>query len=218
MKLPNLANSIVILDEIQTIPYKYWQLIKNSFEVIGKSYNCYFILMSATQPLIFIPKEEIIEIVPNYEQYFGCLFNRTKLFNRLQNSISLNDFTNDVNEYLIENPKKDILVILNTKKHSKKCFELLRGAIDFDKNDIYYLSTMITPYERKKIIALVKTKSKKRKIIVSTQLVEAGVDLSVDTVFRAIAPIDSIIQAAVGQIVIMKNLIKEKSIYMKLKK
>jgi CRISPR-associated endonuclease/helicase Cas3 len=194
MKLPNLANSIIILDEIQTIPYKYWQLIKNVFEVLGKTYNCYFILMSATQPLMFLPEIEIIEIIPDYKKYFGY-FNRTKLFNKTEKAISLAKFTEEVHRYLQENTDKNVLIILNTKKHSKLCFEALRSTMDVEPGDIYYLSTMITPYERKHIMRLIKEKNSKRKIIVSTQLIEAGVDISVDTVFRALAPIDSIIQA-----------------------
>lgn len=195
MKLPQLANSIIILDEIQTIPYEYWSLIKNSFEVLGKQLNCYFILMSATQPLIFHPEQEIKEIVPNYKKYFGY-FNRTKIINRANKKITLNEFTFEVGEYLTKNRQKSILIILNTKRHSKLIFEQLRDIIDFDKEEIYYLSTLITPYERKQIINEIKKDSQKRQIIVSTQLIEAGVDLSVETVFRAIAPIDSIIQAA----------------------
>jgi len=195
MKLPSLANSIIILDEVQTIPYEYWQLIKNTFEVLGKNYNCYFILMSATQPLIFLPGEEVTEIVPEYKKYFGY-FNRTRLINKISNPISFADFIDEVIAYLSANKEKDILIILNTKKHSKKCFEELRNHIDKETEDIYYLSTMITPYERKVIINLIKLKSIKRKIVVSTQLIEAGVDISVDVVFRAMAPIDAIIQAA----------------------
>lgn len=195
MKLPNLANSIVILDEVQTVPYEYWQLIKNTFEVLGNSYNCYFILMSATQPLIFLPEEEIMEIVPNYEKYFGY-FNRTKLINKTKNTVSLAEFMEEVGSYMESNQSKDILIILNTKKHSKKCFEDLSNVINSETEDIYYLSTMITPYERKRIINSIKKKSNKRKIVVSTQLIEAGVDISVDAVFRAMAPIDAIIQAS----------------------
>lgn len=195
MKLPNLANSIIILDEVQTVPYEYWQLIKNTFEVLAKNYNCYFILMSATQPLMFLPEKEITEIVPNYEKYFGY-FNRTKLINRSKNTILFADFINEVGSYLSDNEEKDILIILNTKKHSKKCFEELRNLINSENDDIYYLSTLLTPFERKQIIGLVKAETDKRKIIVSTQLIEAGVDISVDTVFRAMAPIDAIIQAS----------------------
>lgn len=195
MKLPHLANSIVILDEIQTMPYKYWQLVKNVFEVLGNIYHCYFILMSATQPMLFLPEEEIIEIVPDYKKYFNY-FNRTKLFNRTASSISLSAFTAEICNYMDAHKNKDILVILNTKKHSKQCFIELRGMIDPLAEDIFYLSTMITPYERKHILRLIKNQRDKRKIIVSTQLIEAGVDISVDTVFRVLAPVDSIIQAA----------------------
>ncbi len=195
MKLPNLANSIIILDEVQTVPYEYWQLINNTFRVLGKIYNCYFILMSATQPLMFLPGKEIIEIVPDYEKYFRY-FNRTKLINRTNNTIPFAAFIDEVSSYLSDNETKDVLIILNTKKHSKQCFEELRNLIDREVEDIYYLSTMITPYERKRIINLIKGKSVKRKIIISTQLIEAGVDISVDTVFRAMAPVDAIIQAS----------------------
>ena len=62
--------------------------------------------------------------------------------------------------------------------------------------ETYFLTTFITPFERKNIIKRIKQKSEKQKVIVSTQLVEAGVDISVDTVFRQLSPIDSIIQAA----------------------
>lgn len=196
MKLPNLANSIVILDEIQTIPYCHWTLIRETLTAIGKLYNCYFILMSATQPLIFEPEKEITEIIPDYKSYFK-FFNRTKLINKFHSKISLEAFSGEVVDYAVDFPEKDILIILNTKKHSKKCFEQLRDCIDYDIDEIYYLSTLITPYERKIIIEEIKNRSSsKRKIIVSTQLIEAGVDVSVDTVFRAIAPLDSIIQAA----------------------
>ena len=196
MKMPNLANSIIILDEIQTIPYKYWQLTNLVFKTLGKIYNCYFILMSATQPLIFIPDEEITEIVPDYKQYFG-FFNRTKLFNCTQKSIKLADFCTKIGQYAEDNLQKDILIILNTKAHTKECFEKIKEMIDLETTNIYFLSTFITPFERKKIIEKIKEKNqRKRKIIVSTQLIEAGVDISVDTVFRALAPIDSIIQAS----------------------
>lgn len=195
MKLPNLANSIVILDEVQTIPYKYWELINKTFHALGKVLDCYFILMSATQPLLFLPGQEIKETIPDYEKYFSY-FNRTCLINKTNQIVSLDEFLAIVHQYILANPSKDILVILNTKKHSKLFFEQLRDFIDSDTEDIYYLSTMITPFERKKIIHLIKTKSARRKIIISTQLVEAGVDISVDTVFRSMAPLDAIIQAA----------------------
>lgn len=196
MKLPNLANSIIILDEIQTINFKYWQLINQVFQELGKLLNCYFILMSATQPLIFLPDKEIKEIIPDFKDYFK-LFNRTKLINRAQSPIKLNDFVDEVILYANANTQKDILLILNTKASCLATFERLKEFIDTNLCELYFMSTLITPYERKRIIGIMKgPKSEKQRIIVTTQLIEAGVDISVDTVFRVLAPIDAIVQAA----------------------
>ncbi|WKN33899.1 CRISPR-associated helicase Cas3' [Porifericola rhodea] len=193
LKFPNLINAIIILDEVQQINYQYWPLIRQAFISLGEKYNCYFILMSATQPLIFEPGKEIIEIVPEYEKYFK-FFNRTRLINRAETKVSFDEFTEYVMNYLDDYPDKNVLIILNTKQKTRELFEALSETQS--DSDIYYLSTLITPYERKRIINLIKTGHKKRQIIVSTQLVEAGVDISVHTVFRAQAPLDSIIQAA----------------------
>lgn len=196
MKLPNLANSIIILDEIQTINFEHWQLINQVFQELGELLNSYFILMSATQPLIFLPEEEIKEIVPDFKEYFK-LFNRTKLVNKAQSTIKLNDFVDEVISYANANTQKDILLILNTKASCLATFERLKECIDTDLCELYFMSTLITPYERKRIIGIMKSpKSDKQRIVVTTQLIEAGVDISVDTVFRVLAPIDAIIQAA----------------------
>ena len=196
LKFPNLMNSIIILDEIQQIPFELWNLIRNVFNTLGEVFNCYFILMSATQPLIYNPETEIKEIVPNYKKYFS-IFNRTRLVNKIQETILFDDFISVIYDYSEENPDKNILVILNTKDAARKCFESLVTLFgDDDSIEFYFLSTFITPFERKNIIDKIKKKSNNRKIIVSTQLIEAGVDISVHTVFRQFAPLDSIIQAA----------------------
>jgi len=153
--------------------------------------------MSATQPLIFRPKEEIVELVQKPKKYFS-FFSRTKLINKTEEKISLEEFSSDILKYAEENPVKDILIILNTKKVTLETYQNLKKWDEFSntENELIYLSTLITPFERKEKINSIKNNPGKRIIIVSTQLVEAGVDISVDTVFRALAPLDSIIQAA----------------------
>lgn len=193
MKLAHLRNAVVLLDEIQTIPYKLWETIRESFKTLGETLNIYFVLISATQPLIFTPGEDIIELVPDYQKYFR-FFNRTKLYYS-EASISFDEFIETVSEYVHNQPEKDLLVILNTKAAARKCFEQL-GSLDLEDTDYYFLSTLITPFERKQIIANIKKTNGHRKLIVSTQLIEAGVDISVDTIFRQLSPIDSIIQSA----------------------
>lgn len=198
LKLPNLANSVIVLDEVQQVNYELWPLIRQAFKTLGERYNCYFVLMSATQPLIFTPDKEIKELVPNYRDYFRSPhFNRTRLINRARQEISFAEFQQDVIDYCQDNPAKNVLVILNTKQSTLDCFKAVAAALDEDTTDIYYLTTLITPYERKQIIDHIKKyKGPKQQVVISTQLIEAGVDVSVDTVFRAIAPLDSIIQAA----------------------
>jgi CRISPR-associated endonuclease/helicase Cas3 len=198
LKLPNLANSVIVLDEVQQVKYELWPLIRQAFKTLGDCYNCYFVLMSATQPLIFTPGEEIVELVPNYRAYFKSPhFNRTRLINCARQEVSFKAFQDDVIAYCLKNPAKNVLVILNTKQFTLDCFKVVSAALEEDTTDVYYLTTLITPYERKRIIERIKTyKGPKQQVVISTQLIEAGVDVSVDTVFRAMAPLDSIIQAA----------------------
>ena len=196
LKFSALSNSIIILDEVQQIPHPLWEVIRQAFFSIAEHLNCYIVLMSATQPLIFRPEEEITELVENHQHYFS-FFNRTRLVNKIKESILLDAFTEEIIEYCLNNPKKDVLIILNTKKTTLETYRNIYKIFDNEINEIFYLTTLITPYERKKIIGDIKSKKKgPRQIIVSTQLVEAGVDISVHTVFRALAPLDSIIQAA----------------------
>lgn len=196
LKFSALSNSVIILDEVQQIPHALWQVIRQAFFSVAEHLNCYIVLMSATQPLIFKPKEEITELVENHQRYFS-FFNRTRLINKMRESISLEMFNEVIIKYCLDKPKKDVLIILNTKKITLETYRNINSSLDTKENDIFYLTTLLTPFERKKIIKKIKSKFKgKRQIIISTQLVEAGVDISVDTVFRALAPLDSIIQAA----------------------
>jgi len=194
MKLPSIINSTIILDEVQTIQYNLWKLINKTFQIIGQTFNTYFILCTATQPLIFLPDKEIKEITKNNDSYFK-FFNRTCILPKLKNSVSINEFQELVYKYIIDNPNDDILIIVNTKKLALTLFKYFAEIVD-QKDDVFYLSTLITPYERKRIIEYIKNYRKKRKVIISTQLVEAGVDISVNVVFREIAPIDALIQSA----------------------
>lgn len=193
MKFANLRNAVVLLDEIQTIPYELWETVRKTFISLGDTLNMYFVLISATQPLIFTLGEDIVELVPNHQKYFK-VFNRTRLHYHAE-AVSFDSFIESVSKYVCEEPAKDVLIIMNTKKAARTCFEQMVN-LNLDDVDYYFLSTLITPFERKEIIRKIKEKDGNRKLIVSTQLIEAGVDISVDTIFRQLSPIDSIIQSA----------------------
>jgi len=193
-KFHTIANSIVILDEVQSIPHKYWLLLKQVISGFAEYFNTYFIFVTATQPLIFDPeKGEITELVKNKDKYFRE-FDRVKLEINL-NSMNLDEFKKIIEAEVKEKPRKDFLIVLNTIKSSLDIFKHLQD-LKLENSCYYYLSTNIIPKERLNKIKKIKKKSEKRKIVVSTQLIEAGVDIDVDVVYRDFATIDSINQVA----------------------
>jgi len=193
-KFHRIANSIVILDEVQAIPHQYWQLLRQICNYMVRHMDTYFILVTATLPLIF-PENEICELVPNKEHYYRTL-NRIKLEPHIEDIIELSDFQKIVIQEALVNKDKDILVVMNTIKSAQTIYQVLTDALDAEKNEFYYLSSYVVPAERKKRIDNIKQKQEKRKIVVSTQLIEAGVDIDLDIVFRDMGPLDSVNQVA----------------------
>lgn len=201
MKLPNIANSVILLDEIQNINYIHWKLINKILTDVANNLNCYIILLTATQPLIFEQHKEITELVSDYTKYYK-VFNRTRLTLFEDRFESLTTFADHVTEYINQHPTENILVMMNSKKNCRDVFQYIRENLRGEK--LYYMTTFITPVERKRIIKLIENKNKfgkrkkrrKRIIVFSTQLIEAGVDVSFDTVFREIAPLDSLLQSS----------------------
>ena len=213
-KFHNITNSILILDEIQSIPHKYWLLINKVLIYLAYNLNCWIILMTATKPLIF-KDEEIKELVSNPKEYFNA-FNRV-IFNSDFKIRTLKEFKDEIwNKILSEN--KSILIVVNTINSCKELYEFLKdkfaslyginkedvidedGIANFPDLELINLSTHILPSYRLRRIDRIKngsdSKSKKRKVIVTTQLIEAGVDISVDIVYRDFAPLDCLIQTA----------------------
>ena len=205
-KFHNITNSIILLDEIQSIPYKYWGIINAILKKLAYEFNCWIILMTATQPFIF-KENEIISLVENTEHYFNQ-FDRIDYTFQLED-ISLIEFSNELFE-VISNEDKDIMVVLNTVKSSMILYNAVKEylsssyEISIDENGIclvgdninlIYLSTNILPFYRLNKINAIKN-SNKQNIVITTQLIEAGVDIDMDIVYRDFAPLDSIIQTA----------------------
>ncbi|PKP54646.1 MAG: CRISPR-associated helicase/endonuclease Cas3 [Candidatus Altiarchaeales archaeon HGW-Altiarchaeales-3] len=193
-KFHNIINSIIILDEVQAIPHYYWLLLNKMANFLAEKFNIYFILITATQPLLFNEKaKEIKSVLKNKEAYFNAL-NRVELILNLE-SICLNDFKEILGKDLIDNSHKDFLIVLNTINSSQEIFNFIK-ELNLENTKYYYLSAGVIPKVRLERIKGSKKESRKRKIIVSTQLIEAGVDLDVDIVYRDFAPLDSINQVA----------------------
>jgi CRISPR-associated endonuclease/helicase Cas3 len=193
-KFHNIVNSIIILDEVQAIPHCYWLLLNKIAHFLAEKFNIYFILVTATQPLLFNEKnEEIKPLIKNKEKYFKALDRIELLFNL--ESLCLSDFKEILEKDLIDNPDKDFLIVLNTINSSQEIYRFIQ-ELKFKNTKNYYLSTNVIPKARLGRIKESRKESRERKIIISTQLIEAGVDLDVDIVYRDFAPLDSINQVA----------------------
>ncbi|MBD3193456.1 MAG: CRISPR-associated helicase Cas3' [Candidatus Lokiarchaeota archaeon] len=187
-KFHKLANAVILLDEVQTIPIKFWSLIRVILSKICDVFNSYIILMTATQPRIFSPKE-MTELVPQKAKYFEKLNRVILSFHK--EDLAIKDFNSLVLEN-ISDSEESFLIVLNTINSSLSLYNfLLKNRIN--KKNIFYLSTNIIPNHRLQRIRKIK-KIKNRKIIISTQLVEAGVDIDIENVWRDFGPLDSINQ------------------------
>ncbi|MFX0559029.1 CRISPR-associated helicase Cas3' [Tepidibacillus infernus] len=206
-KINKLAGSIVILDEIQAIPEEYMPLIGALLRKISQFYGTRFILMTATQPkllelgdlLLETSEPRPVELLTDHEEYFKGL-KRTKFVPLINETHSSESFVSLILE--VWKQSESALIVVNTIKRSIDIFNKLKekkvsGEIATNV-EIYYLSTNIIPKQRKTVIDLVKKRLKEKipVVLVSTQTIEAGVDLDFDLGFRDLAPIESIIQTA----------------------
>lgn len=192
MKFHNLFDSIIILDEVQSINDELWLTVRDFFSYLSKIGNSYIVLMTATQPVIF-EETDINEIVSNPESYYKDL-NRVTLYPAIGEAISFNEFMDIVIDHIKNNSKDDVMVVLNTVDSSIQLYRAIKKR--FKNKKVIYLSSNIIPKERLRRIEEIKVRSKAGKIIITTQCVEAGVDIDVDVVFRDFAPLYSINQIA----------------------
>ncbi len=208
LKLHRLANSILILDEIQCLPIKYWELVRISLNELITRFNCTVILSTATQPTIF-PPDKVKELAPTHLrttiQVNGEEISLSKTIHRYNiyyypDRISLSIFLVKIIEYLRLNPQQDTLIVLNTRKAAIDALKSLKKS-QLENTKIYLLSTLVLPLDRKETIEKIKQsfkdqQARKRILVISTQVIEAGVDISFQVVFRDFAPLDSIVQVA----------------------
>jgi CRISPR-associated endonuclease/helicase Cas3 len=200
-KFHQIAGSIVILDEIQNIPVEYWRLLRKVLSKMAELFSCKFILLTATQPLIF-EKGETIELLEDNE------IKNVEFFKEMER-VSLSLFVDEsrchyeVEEWVdmfLKNFEegKSYLAIFNTIHTSLLVFKNLRSILENFGYSVFYLSTNIIPNERKCRIEKIRLSLEKKQnvMVISTQVVEAGVDFDFDIVYRDLGPVDAIVQAA----------------------
>lgn len=185
-KLHNIANSVIIFDEAQMLPSDYLKPCIRAIEQILRYYRSSIVLCTATQPALknLLSQEmDITELCPRMEEQFA-FFKRVTIKNL--NKVSEEDLIQKLKA------EKQALCIVNTKKCAQRLYQSIKNE------GVYHLSTSMYPAHRKRVLDDIRERlhNKERCVVVSTSLVEAGVDLDFQTVYRQLAGIDSIIQAA----------------------
>ncbi len=191
-KLHNIARSVVVLDEVQTLPEGLITPTLAAMRELVENYGVSFVLSTATQPAFrerpdFPGLGDVREIAPDAA---GLFRDFKRVIYELPSGVDETRTWEEVAEEMAAQPQA--LCVVNTKKDALRLFELLPAA------GRYHLSTNMCPAHRKQRMKEIKFRLQERKIcrLVSTQLIEAGVDIDFPTVFRAFGPLDSIVQAA----------------------
>ena len=196
-KLHNIANSVVILDEVQTLNKDLVLPTLDMLRDIQALLNVSFVFCSATLPAFaareeFPGVERIVELVDNA----GTLFSQTVRV-RFEQLNELAPLPLESLQKHFEASEASTLVVLNTKKPAAELYLALRNSPQWDR--VYYLTTNLCPHHRKRLVKEIPDilrQGKERILVLSTQLIEAGVDLDFPCVFRELAPLESVIQAA----------------------
>ena len=188
-KLHNLAHSVIILDEAQALPAGLLSPILSGLRELSENYSASVVLSTATQPAFELIGEfreiEAQEIVRDHERHFQML-RRVRYEWRIDEPHDWQQVAQWVRD------ERSALVVVNTKRHAMELLD------ELDDPDVLHLSTLLCGAHRKAVLDDIRRQLAEGSPcrVVSTQVVEAGVDLDFNTVFRAEAPLDAIIQAA----------------------
>ncbi len=203
-RMHNIANSVLIFDEIQSLPVNCVHLFCNAIQFFVDHARSTALLCTATQPLLdnlrFGKDKGQLTLPDDHE----LVDDMTKVFEQFKR-VEIKDFTRqkgwteqELGELMITQLKEkgNCLVIVNTKKWARKLYDFCRNSVGEDS--LFHLSTSLCPAHRKKIFNTVRQRldDELPVLCISTQLIEAGVDVDFNSVIRFLAGLDSIAQAA----------------------
>ena len=188
-RMRGLLHAVIIIDEVQSVPVECVTLFDLAVNFLAEICGCTVVLCSATQPtlseeikhpLLLSAKDELVENRLAYTE----AFRRTEVVDKLTSGgytyAQAADFAMEKAE-----AAKSVLLIVNTKEAAKTIYALLKERLPKDVT-IVHLSTQMCPSHRKSVLAALKKHLDKgdRTVCVSTQLIEAGVNISFETVIQ----------------------------------
>ena len=189
-RLHNLSGSVIVLDEAQSLPAHLLEPTLDALQFLVKYASCTVVLCTATQPALdeqlgFPALKGIRDLVPEATRYFGAL-KRVDYEFRLSEPTPWPELVDELKQ------KEQALCIVNTRQHAKDLYTLL------DDEAAFHLSTNMCPVHRKRELKTIRQRLSTGQPcrVVSTQLIEAGIDVDFPSVYRAMGPLEAIVQAA----------------------
>lgn len=189
LRFHNLADALIVLDEVQSIPCVLWEPLRQALTGLAELGSTHVLAMSATQPGFLTEAPELIRDPDS--RFFFSLMKRYRLVLRHRAPMSLSEFIAECRTRLREWKGRRVLLTLNTRRSAGKVFKDLVGLT---KLPMFFITGDKTPRDR--LAAIDEIKKGKPCLVVSTQCVEAGVDIDMDLVIRDFSPLDSLIQIA----------------------
>lgn len=202
-RMHQLANSVIVFDEIQSLPIRCTYMFCNAINFLTRTAGSSVVLCTATQPLLHRlpePEKGILVIPPENEiisdvcTLFDDLKRVTVVDKTYHTGWGINGITNFALTQFTQNG--NCLIIVNTKQWAKNLYQSCLKSVD--PSAIFHLSTNQCPSHRSKILAIIKDRLKNSLpvLCISTQLIESGVDIDFKSVIRFLAGVDAIAQAA----------------------
>ena len=191
-KLHSIANSVVVFDEAQSLPPHLTASTLQAVNALCSQYHCTMLFSTATQPT-FDALPDVrwtpTEIMPDNGRLYAAL-RRTEVQWRWNERTTLETVAEEMAA------EENVCAIVNKRAHARRLFELLKDRCAAD--EIFFITTDLCPDHRKRVVDRISARIDGGLPcrVVATQCIEAGVDLDFDVMYRALAPLDSIIQAA----------------------
>lgn len=186
-KLHNVAGSVIILDEAQKLPEKFLAPCAELLRRLVADYGCTVVLCTATQPdLSAFRLTGATELAPDVDGLYAAL---RRVDYHLLGRMEWPDLADRIAQ------EQGALCVVNTRQDARDLYAALNAL---KPGDTFHLSTWMCPAHRRDVITQIRErlKAKVPTYVVSTSLIEAGVDLDFPAVFRALAGLDSLAQAA----------------------
>jgi len=193
-KLHRIARSVIILDEVQTLPVELLHPTLVLLQELAENYGCTIVLCTATQPAVELHPDfpiglsHVERIIERPRELYSAL-------ERVRVSYIGSVTDDSLVSNLGEHPRS--MCIVNTRRHAAEVFQQCVERSS-DPSACFHLSAQMCPQHRSDTLKKIRDRLQSDSLctVVSTQLVEAGVDLDFPVVFRAMAGLDSIAQSA----------------------